>query len=360
MIKRIAVIVLAAFTLVIPFLPTPKASAATADYLPQCGDTYLDRWNWPADLRGEAQGGYTDTTAELPGFNSASSSYFIIQTSDERDFQTVVVNGQTKSVRQNKYTIFFSSGELTISVDNNAPYNQTEILISSNGLVQSATLVSEPQNVDRFKGMWGGAYGSGVRVYQSNNTSEPYHPHILTSEVYCAYAAKNVHYDGAFSALYNNFSDHVEYGEYNTSCKLTDLGCILSKAYHGIESAFQAVGMAIVQAIGYLFAPDKDQLNNLWQEFYNFMQAKLGLLLYPFTFINNVFNAFTSGSSWCNSSSCSKNFGNLFGHAFTVNLKQAQDTMPTLWTWFTGMIRGLTIVALLLAVRQKYRGVTSK
>lgn len=360
--KRIAMVVALLVVTAAPFYSSSKASADLgpignlgADalkYKPSCGGTELDKWNWPKHIK---DGPNTGSIPNGTKFDYAKGSYVIYKTVS--DHALAPYSNSEGTERQNRYKLVFlptENGKIRMT------YDGTNAIMKYNGGITGLTAItSEPVSESKvWKKVWDG-FGNGDGLFVSSGSIYTSGTYTLSlTDVQCVVVAHEVQYDDSWP--FTAFIANQSYGDENKKCKVTDLMCILAKAANSIENAFQAVGMAIVQAIGYIFAPDGEQLANLWDEFYDWMQLKLGFLIYPFEFITGVFNAFTSGSSWCNSSSCTKNFGNFMGRNFTINLGQTQQTMPTLWTWFVAMIRGITIVTLLLAVRHKYRGITHK
>jgi hypothetical protein len=140
-----------------------------------------------------------------------------------------------------------------------------------------------------------------------------------------------------------------------------DFGCWIGKAFNGIGDGFNAVGRAIVQGIASIFMPDGNKIKADFDSLTSFMTAKLGFLTFPFQFLNDMYNGFNDTSNnWCNSTSCVKNFGNLYGQPFTVNFKQGETAYPAIWTYFLAAIRGVTVLGVVFAVRHKYLEIVNK
>ena len=145
------------------------------------------------------------------------------------------------------------------------------------------------------------------------------------------------------------------------SCSNLDIGCKIAAAFGVIGDSIKDLVQGAVNVFARFFMPDPTAISASFTSLNDFLQLKLGFLTYPVTFLVDFFAAFSSTSdSWCSSGGCSKSFGNFWGQNFTINLTQMQTTMPTMWTWFVALVRGLTVLELILVIRRKYLGVMSR
>ena len=376
MTKRIAILVLTAFTMLIPLLDVaPKASAdniSVGYVLDSDPGAHLSdsEWcnaqgkhlSWPTAVSTCNTGGGTTT------FDKANSSYAMF-----RSYPTQInnpdytpTNGKPQYLKTNRFVMYVASTghKITFYKGPDANGNQ-QYYLTSDAFISVVNIVAEPNSDPDFKYNWTGSYS--LDQYSTGVTSginpadiPNFRGVVIGNDQFVAQVgAVNVNYASSWDM--GHFTNNVPYGEDGAAnCGTLDIGCWVGKLTSGFTNGIKALFGLMVDAFKWLFIPDGTQIKSSFDDLTTFMNNKLGFLAYPFTFIGNVFNAFTSGSSWCNDTGCSKNFGNLFGHPFNVNLGQMQTTMPSIWFWFTGMIRGLTILTLLLAVRQKYRAVTSK
>jgi len=327
-----------------------------------CSTTTANK-SWPTSLKTCDTGG-----GKLANFNEKTSSYVMFE-----DLQAVLTNpdytptnGQPQYLKQNRFTIYVARpGKKITFWSTTDSLGGKQYYFTSTDVIDRAYVRAEPNTDPDFKYNWRGAYAAGQYETGAGSPLNPATANggrgfVIGNDLFASQVgAVNVDYASSWDM--GHFTDHVPYGtDGKDGCGTLDIGCWVRSITSGFTQGIKELFGLFMDAIKWLFVPDSDELHNAWQEFSDFMEAKLGFIAYPFTFFANVFNAFDSGSSWCNSSSCVKNFGNLMGRNFTVNLRQTQSNMPTLWNWFTGMIRGLTVVALLLAVRGKYRQVTNK
>ncbi len=140
-----------------------------------------------------------------------------------------------------------------------------------------------------------------------------------------------------------------------------DFGCWIGKAFNGIGDGFNAVAQAILKGIAFLWAPDQAQTQAQFTTLNDFLQAKLGFLVYPITFVVDMFNGFNDTSNnWCTASSCSKNFGNFQGKPFNVDFNTGATVYPGIWDFFLAAIRGATVLGLVFAIRHKYLEIVNK
>jgi hypothetical protein len=362
MFKRIAI--LAVIALSLPFLLSPKQASAysledvgalgenTFNMVPSCSNTYLDMWQWST---------VAHNVESSWNANKDNNSYFMYRVD-----KTSLPDYTSPATPKNQYRIVFGNAANNMKFHYDASATHPEQITYTGTIHALTTVISEPSSVsDTYKTAWSstgiqsGANEKGEQVVSGSTFSTGTFS-IDKTAIYCAVGQHSIGYDPTWT--YNNFSTSIPEGSLTGAevCKPLDVACQFRKATSAISKGFAAIGMAIVQAITFLFNPDSDAIKTEYDTINTFFTNKLGFLTYPFTFIGSMFNAFTSSDAWCNSTSCSKNFGNFYGHAFTVNLGQMQATMPTVWTWFTAMLRGVTIFTLLLAVRNKYREVTSK
>lgn len=314
--------------------------------LPVCPLSYFNMWDWPKSIK---QGNAGNISEEWPSFNPETSSYAIVIRSNNdviTDPAYSTANNGVPSKPIQYWQLIAPSnenaGKLVIEKNSSGQYQ----FRSTSGYIRTNFMWDTPPQI---YGRDYSAYVSEARSYV--NGSIP--------SVGCVEVAKNVVYDASYNGL--KFNESLGYYKDGTEhCDLMEFSCWLNKITDGITNGFDAVVSGVAKAMAYLFAPDANKTKASFDDFNSFMLAKLGFLAYPFQFIGNLFTAFTSGTSWCSESSCTKSFGNLFGQPFNLNIIQLRSTMPTLWTWLTAMIRGLTILALILAVRKKYMGVVHK
>ncbi len=376
MTKRIAIIVLAILTMAAPFLNLPLASAdtngITGTYLFNADDgKYLtdSEWcnaqgkhlSWPTSLATCNTGGGT-----VSNFDKSTSSYAIFRDTQPTG-QTITCGGQTRAYSTNRFKIFVASPGKKLTFYKGLDANGAQqYYITTNAPYNIATILAEPNSDPDYKCNWTGSYAlnqyettSGGTVIDPNNISGFRGTPLTGISIAGQVGAVNVNYASSWDVAH--LTSHVPYGvDGAANCGTLDIGCWVGKLTSGFTNVIKDLFGLFVDGFKWLFVPDGDNIKASYDSLNAFMNNKLGFLAYPFTFIGNVFSAFTSGSSWCNSSSCTKNFGTLFGQPFVLNLGQVQTTMPTIWTWFTAMIRGITILLLLLAVRNKYRSVTAK
>jgi hypothetical protein len=134
------------------------------------------------------------------------------------------------------------------------------------------------------------------------------------------------------------------------------IGCKVEDIFSGIADTFTSVGSFIVKGIATIFVPDGSMMSADWSAFYTTLTTKLGFLTYPFTFIGGVWTAFTTPTTTC----CTFGSGTFLGGHFEFKINQWETTAPTLWTWLTAVIKGVTLLGLFFALRRKFLEVSSK
>jgi len=348
-----------AITAVIAPLLQPK-KAYSAPLVATCSNTWLDTWDWPADLkRGQRTGG-TDGAGLNVGnvgydFSPENTSYIIFR----------ATSNETSSPKRNLFTIYTASNNAKLSIYQTAFPASTPQIRSTNQttpLIYGSEIRSEPRDktVPGFY-VWPAGFPD-VDTYPTANNTNPGGVTLTTGNTYCVYAAKNVIYESTWS--YNKFSSYAGYkagADASASCTTLDFACKIKQAWEGVADTFSAVGEAIVYGIAQIFAPDGNQIKSDFDSLTSFLETKFGFLTYPFVFISNIFNAFNNTSNnWCTTSSCSKDFGNFFGQPFIINITQLKTSVPTYYNWFVIVMRGMVVLALLLSLRQKFVKVLHK
>jgi hypothetical protein len=330
-------------------LPAPKASASPL--VPQCAASQLSDWNWPkwvADPYNPAGGDFFG--GSITAFRPDTSQYVIYKT-----FST----GSATPTR-NVFRIAVGS-QMSFYVDGSGvPY------LSSSTSMDQATITSENKTNPSYKTIWGSSTALGTQGEPFDYTNVT--PASLqtspmrfnsTLDVGCVVAAHGVQYDPTWT--FDQFTQNQGYAiTTGVTCNALDFGCWLTKTFDGVQNTLVDAMQAVLRGITSLFAPKASDISASWSGLNTFFAGKLGFLAYPLTFLNNMFNAFTSSSSWCNATTCTKSFGNFMGSNFSIDLLAMQHTAPTLWTWFLNLVRGATIVTLFIAVKKKYEQVISK
>ena len=173
-----------------------------------------------------------------------------------------------------------------------------------------------------------------------------------------------VPYAGTYDSSYDGFQGYtnIEPEQGEAACNgILDVGCWIAKGFAGVANTVLDVIKAAFGLFSKLFLPDGAKLSTEFDNLQTSLTETMGFLTFPFDFVGDMFSALSGTSdNWCTSSSCTKDFGNLFGHDFTVDFRQPATTYSSLWTWGLGLFRGLIIFELMLAVLNKYRKVTQK
>lgn len=372
MIKRIAMVVIA-ITITIPLLPfTASADGIVQQYLLESdpGNHLTDSFwcqaqnknlSWPTALATCNTGG-----GALQGFDKNTSSYVVLRNVDPGTTTNpnyTTSNGQPQYLHKNVFTIIVASPNHKLTFYKNS--TDSQYYITSDASMTKAWIQAEPNSDPDYKYNWTGAYSldqyqTGVQGYFDPTAIPNFKGFVIGNDIYSGQVGtNNVTYASSWDM--GQFTSHVPYGDDGAnSCGTLDIGCWIGKLTQGFTDGVKALFGLLVDGFKWLFVPSSSDIQNEWSGFNQFLQNQLGVLTYPFTFINNLFNAFTSNDNWCNDTTCSKDFGTLYGHDFTINLGQTEKTMPTMWGWFTGLIRGMSILVLFLAVRNKYKAVTAR
>lgn len=327
-ISRIAKNTAPFFLIALSLLPLQTAKAQTTGpnaaqdsyYLPTCTN-YFAQWDLPKAIK-EKYGSYEHGTTPLFIFKSNS-------TDANRNIFTGIIG---------------VSSQQRFDITHENPTTTENIALYPNGQFAQFTVTDEPKGpqfgFDQY-------YNSGnARLYITPNTNHNViKTYLLDNNSASCWAAYqgNVRFLAPYTDLYEKANNIVEYftSEARPTCAgfpIPDIPCF----------------------VAYYAKPSPTAMQTEFNSLESFFNAKLGFLVYPFSFFAGVFNAFTSSSSWCNTTTCTKSFGNIFGTPYTVNLTQLSTTMPQLWSFLLIFMRGALIVGLLYGIRAKYLEVMSK
>lgn len=317
-----------------PFIAPPQTANAWDETLPTCTGIGLSYWDW---LEGDSNtGAANEGVYDRDGnsnFSTANGRYVLARTVAAPNLLLIRPISSTVNLEFQRYTDLSGAHYRLDMADGSAfMTNSINDAPVENGYPSSATLVVNP----------------------TNTTSTP-----LTG-ITCVYTARNITYGSTWDKPFYS-ANEASRGSVDNDCDALDFGCWMGKVFDTIGDGLKEVMMGVVKAITYLFAPDEAKMSEIMNNAKTFFEAKLGFLVYPLTFIGQMFTAMgDTSNNWCSDSSCSKSFGNFFGSNFTVNLLDFKNQMPTVWTFFTTAIRGLTVLALILAIRKKYMEVLHK
>jgi len=338
----IGVLLLSSFIVYLPH----KASAIAAGN--GCASS-MNTWDWPAWTAKSSPRSGSVTGGGVPGFDAANFSYLVVGIAHSATYSWLSsLYMFTATTPQDKLVLYedSSGNEHVKSIQNGTVYVET---INDDSNLSNHTVNFVPSLY---------AYSSGTD-YQITG-SAAYNP--VGASPICVEFTKNVLYDTSFTdPKYTNgpgWTSGVGGPSSGPSCSgITDVVCYMSNLFssvgNSIANAFQAFGVGLYS----LFVPSGQQLSADWNAFSSTMQTKLGFLLWPFSFVTSLFSATLSPTTPC----CTIGAGT-FMHASWpgINLKYASIALPTLWSFLTDMIKGLSILILLFALRRKFLEITHK
>lgn len=357
-------------------IPMPKAAAVyinpDVSYVLNSDDgKYLNDQKWCA-AQGNAQSwayaiGHCNTgSGVIPAFDKSTSSYVVLRKNlvnqvADPDYPYVAQHSQyfKKNVFQ---VIVASAGKKLVFYKN--PDGQ--YYITSLDPIYSATLTAEPNDDPDYKYNWTGSYANNQYSTAYLGVTTPasfsgYKGFVIGNDIYSGQVgAVNVGYSDSWDV--GKFTDHVPYAPDDTAsaCGVFDIPCYMTKIVGSLSSSFQNFIIAVFKGLATIFVPDTAQIKTKFDDLTSSLNSHLGFIAYPFTFLGNFFSAFTNNSGFCSTSSCTKNFGNLFGHPYTVNLTQLKTTAPTFYTMATLFLQGTLVVALIFSIKREFNKTTEK
>lgn len=304
-------------------LQSPQKAAAYTGQPPNCPTNYLHMWDWPKMIRDNSQ---------WPEFNPESSKYVIglVGTPGTPQMTWQLITAGDKG-----------QGELIAEKNTSGVYQ----IRPSVWTIGWRTLHDNPEKVH-------GTQYANPYVTTGWNSSSSNTP--LTN-LGCVIAAKGVVYAQSYDL--QQFETNVRYGtgDGTQKCDALAIGCWMGKLWNGVADTFSSVGQAILKGIAWLFAPESQDLNYVYTDFKDYMDWKLGMLIFPFSYVIDLFNAYTSSANaWCTPTSCEKDLGNVMGGNMKFDFLKWRDTAPTMYNFFLALTRGITVVALVGMMYKKY------
>lgn len=193
-------------------------------------------------------------------------------------------------------------------------------------------------------------YQDGVYVNSSPTGSITHSQACITAQ---GNTTQEQQYIDEGGITYNNVAPAQQY-----SCEALDVICHVANIFQNVKNTFASVGLAIVNGFASLFIPDSDVFTQFHIDMTEFLVQKLGFLVYPVEWLADIWDGITSNSNnWCTETSCSQNFGNLFGQPFVLDMLVVKNSIPQYWNLLVYTIRGVTVLTLIITVSQKLRSI---
>jgi len=228
----------------------------------------------------------------------------------------------------------------TVELNQQSPTNRRFIFQGGDGAVN---IINNPAS-----GLW-----------QTINTSTaPFSNTVTLSNFTCltSYSAfdGNPVYEDDYTGTYYGTDIPAQVG---AECDTLDIACKINDVFQGVKNTFASVGNYIVRGIASIFLPPSGFFETEFNRLTVFFTEKLGFLTWPIEWFVEFYNAFDSSSNWCTTSACIKDFGQIFGGQFVVDFSVVPRLIPDLWTYFTIVIRGLTVVGFIYMLRKRLMGI---
>lgn len=350
--RAAAILVLPALLLAQLYAPN-QAYASTSVSVSDFGG--FATFDWPAWVAAPSPCSGTITAGGRTYFNPSTTSYFIVH------HPGAGLASGTRDARL--YSV--QNGQIEFFVDPSDGHQKARIKGTlADGRFDRTDLYYDNTNNANDKKAYctGTTAGDGTAtVAMDLNTLAP-----IGSIAATITTAHNVAYSTTWDAPY--YPGGVEFtaganapGAGATSCSgMLDVACWVGKAINGVQAAFVAAFSSAASFFANILYPDGDAISDKFDELTAELDDKMGFLLYPAEFFIDLFDAFASTPVWCSTSSCVLDVGELFGGDFEIDFNQLSDVAPALWDALVLFVRGVTVLALIFALRNKYMEVVSK
>ena len=301
----------------------------------------------------------------LSYFNQQTSSYVLFKKVELSPQLTnpsyTTTNGQPQYLKTNRYKLYVASENKKLSFYKNA---DNQYYVTSTDTINQFDITAEPNSDPDYKYNWTGGFSSGQYTVTANTSINPnvagYKGIVIGNDVYEGQVgAVNVDYASSWNV--GKFTNWVPVGEEGTpGCGTLDIGCWIGSLTRGFTQGVKEMFGLMIDAFVWLWVPDGTKIKASFDSMATTLGDRLGFLSYPFTFLASFWGAYNSSSNWCNSTTCVKSLGTVFGTNFTINFGAMQQETPTVWTFLTLAARGLAVVTLMFALRAKWVEVTTK
>lgn len=125
----------------------------------------------------------------------------------------------------------------------------------------------------------------------------------------------------------------------------------------GLGCVIRNFGVWLTNTLKMLFIPTGQFFNELFSDFGNFFNEKLGFIAYPITFLIGFFTDVMNAAS---SPTCQMEGGSIFGVNADVDLCTMQDKVPVIYNGIITFIRAAVAFALIFALFRKYHEVVGE
>lgn len=344
-------IVFMSIILIQPFT-IKKASAVGNGYMNECGTSFLEEWDWQTAVKTVA-----------PDFDINTSSYMIMQMNSGRDAWNATPINYASNFNKYYLVLAPTNGKLLISLGNWSQYTNV-MLFSIDGpsqILRPIEIMSQPTG----HGWTGANIVTTVTANSSWSNPWPY-PFVSTHSVptpttywACYSSQKNLEYAPSWQATYSEFT-RFETSNDNTPevpCATLDMACHIAKIYNKTIDTMKDAITTVIEFLANAFIPDMGIVNQDFEDIASAWNVQVGFLPSIIGYFPDIIDAMTSTvyDTTCTSSSCTRNFGNMFGQPFIVDFaKPANQVMPNIIAWFRGMLIFVTFTTIVIMFRRKY------
>jgi hypothetical protein len=352
--RSVLLILVAMLTVSIIPLNHARAEAPIAPWIAEASTERVSSWLWADAVKNTGDS----------NFNYETSSYIIFQKKLFNDYKFAYpVN---YNVDWSQYYIVYApvGKKLSLSIANYSTFGSTLFIQPTAG----STLKHGTINVNSPKYLFpDNRYLHGMNYQASTDISTPIPFPILSSSQWSdsqaidyVVAQRNLEYAPSFTALSTTFTNTVNQNEYNGStseqCGTLDIVCNVKKITSGMANTLQSAVKSIIDFIVSIFWPTQSVIEDKLLTIRAIHDESFGFMGGVLSFMGNFVNALTSSAydTTCTPTSCPKTFGNFYGQPFTIDFATPGKVMPSLFSWFRGMLIAVTAISVIFMYRRKY------
>lgn len=357
-----ALVVLASLVL---FFPQQAGAWTSSSFPPRCGvPAALNGWDYKSKVR-----------EVWPAFNPETSQKAMI---------IVEVWGANPSYPQ---TNFIMGDELKFTMNDDQEYLVQRTISSTSTpnwpfrdkfgsgndsvYFMNFTFSSNPSDTATYQTL-GNFSGTPASTMTNSTVLSSYSSTYAAGSVKCIASAINVKYDALYTLprydalAVDNGLGATDQCDQSWSNPADKIGCYLRKSITAVGDAISDVAKdfanGIATVFSWAFIPDEQEVEDLVGATKTFFEEKLGFILFPFEFANNLFSVFSDPpSDWCSTTSCMITAGTVFGSgSFQVNVLAIKQASEAAWSLLTLLARIGLVLALVAGIHRKFEEVTQK
>ena len=189
---------------------------------------------------------------------------------------------------------------------------------------------------------------------------------LETSSLNCIQVAQNVTYDTTWLQNYypGSATTTDTTGSSQVECDPLDVVCHMRNIASTIGSGFSSLANGIVTGIAFIFLPDGDYFQFMYNELKARGDGKLGILGYPFEFLGGILSsAVVALDQTGGVGTCAHNFGDsgsFFGAAPSLDFCSFEKLSPSVFSTVQLLLQVATVLSLVFGIYHRWSNIMGR